>query len=63
MNKTKTGESIPSLKVAEVILVQCSILDTDFQQKSEVLYTFMSKKSDPYLLNVEPSNLLFSKNQ
>ena len=32
-----------------------------YQQKSEVLYTFMPNKSYAYLLNVEPSNLVFLK--
>ena len=32
-----------------------------YQQKSEVLYTFMPNKSYAYLLNVEPSNLVLLK--
>ena len=39
-------------------IVQCNILDNQYQQKSEVLYTFNPNKSDAYLLNVEPSNLM-----
>ena len=34
---------------------------SQYQQKSEVLYTFTSNKSHAYLLNVEPSNLVFLK--
>ena len=30
-----------------------------YQEKSKVLYTFMSNKSFEYLLNVELSNLVF----
>ena len=37
------------------------MLDNQFQQKSEVLYTFTSNKSDVYLLKVEPSNLVVLK--
>ena len=60
-DKTKNGEKWPSLEVAEVFLVQCNLVDNQYQQKSEVLHTFIPNKSYPYLLNVEPSNLVFLK--
>ena len=52
---------MPSLEVAEVGLVQCNLVDNQYQQKSEVLYTFMPNKSYAYLLNAEPSNLVSFK--
>ena len=45
IEKTKNGENVPSLKVVEVILVQCYLVHNQCQQTSEVLYTFMSNKS------------------
>ena len=54
IDKTKNGENIPSLQVVEVVLVQCNLVDNQYQQKSEVLYTFTLNKSYTYLLNVEP---------
>ena len=57
-NKTKNGEKVPNL---EVVLIQCIVVDDQYQQKSEVLYTFMPNKSYAYLLNVDPSNLVFLK--
>ena len=60
-DKTKNGEKVPSLEVVEVVLVQCNLVDNQYQQKSEVLYTFTPSKSYAYLLNVEPSNLMFLK--
>ena len=45
INKTKNGEKVPSLEVLEVDLVQCNLIDHQYQQKSEVLYTFTPKKS------------------
>ena len=39
------------------IVVQCNLVDNHYQQKSEVLYTFMSNNSYAYLLNTEPRNL------
>ena len=61
IDKTKNGEKVPSLEVVEVVLVQCNLVDNQYQQKSEVLYTFTPNKSYAYLLNVEPSNLVFLK--
>ena len=60
-DKTKNGEKWPSLEVAEVFSVQCNLGDNQYQQKSEVLHTFIANKSHGYLLNVEPSNLVFLK--
>ena len=42
IDKTKNKENIPSLEVVEVVLVQCNLVDDQYQQKSEVLY-FYSK--------------------
>ena len=61
IDKTKNGEKVPSLEEAEVVLVQCNLVDNKYQQKSEVLYTFTPNKSYVYLLKVEPSNLVFLK--
>ena len=49
------------MEKVEVVLVQCNLADNKYQQKSEVLYTFIPNKSYAYLLNVEPSNLVFLK--
>ena len=46
-------------EVVEVVLVKCNILDIQWQQKSEVLYTFTLNKFFAYLLNVQPCNLVF----
>ena len=50
---------MPSLEVVEVVLVQSNLVDDQYEQKSEVLYTFTRNKSYAYLLNLEPSNLVF----
>ena len=52
---------MPSLEVVEVVLVQCNLVDNQYKQKFEVLYTFTPNKFYAYLLNVEPSNLVFLK--
>ena len=59
--ENKKIEKVPSLKVAEIVLVQCNLADNKYQQKSEVLHTFPPNNLHAYLLNVEPSNLVLLK--
>ena len=48
-------------EVVQVVLNQFNLIDNKYQQKSEALYTFTPNKYYGYLLNAEPSNLLFLK--
>ena len=32
MDKTKNDENVPSLEVVEVVLVQCNLVDNQYQQ-------------------------------
>ena len=48
-------------QVVLVVLVQYNLVDNQYQQKSEVLYTFTLNKSNVYLLNAEVSNLVSLK--
>ena len=48
-------------ELVEVVLVQYNLVDNQYQQKSEVLSTFMPNKFYVYLLNFEPKNLMFLK--
>ena len=61
IDKTKNGEKVPNLEIYKVVLGQCNLVDNQYQQKSEVLYTFTPNKSYAYLSNVEPRNLAFLK--
>ena len=61
IDKTRHGEKVPSFELVEVTLVQCDLADNQYQQKSEVLYTFTPNKFYAYLLNVESSNFVFLK--
>ena len=49
-DETKNGENVPEL--VEVVLVQCNLVDNQYQQKFEVLYIFTSNKSYDYLLSI-----------
>ena len=39
VDKKKNGEKVLSLEVVDVVLVQCNLVDNQYQGKSEVLYT------------------------
>ena len=43
IDKTKYVENVANLEMDEVVLVQCSLVDNQYQQKSEVLYFFTPK--------------------
>ena len=57
IDKTKNEENVPSLRVVEIVPVQYNLVDDQYQQKSEVLYSFTPNKSYAYLLHVEPSSV------
>ena len=39
--KDKNGKNVPHLKITEVALVHCNIVNNNYQQDSRVLYTFV----------------------
>ena len=47
-DKRKNGEKVPILEVVEVVLVQSNLVDNQYQQTSEALYTFTTNKSYAY---------------
>ena len=61
IDKTKDGESVPSIEVVEVVLVLCNLVDNQYQEKPVVIYAFMPNKSYAYLLNLESGNSVVLK--
>ena len=55
MDKITNGENVLNLEVVELVLDQFNLVNNQYQQKSEVLYTLTPNESYFYLLNVEPS--------
>ena len=49
IEKTGNGQKVPSLEVFDFALVQCNSQDDQYQQKSEVIYTFTPYKSYAYI--------------
>ena len=37
IDQTKNGEKVPSVEVAEVVSVQCNLVDNQYQQKSIII--------------------------
>ena len=42
--KDKNGENVSHLETTEIVLVQCDIVNSDYEQGSRVLYTFVPNK-------------------
>ena len=59
--KDKNGENVPHLKITEVVLVHCNIVNNDYQQDSRVLYTFVPNKLFDSLLEISLANHVFLK--
>ena len=49
------------LEITEVVLIQCNIVNSDYQQNLRVLYTFVSNKSFGQLLGISSKSFIFSK--
>ena len=61
ITKNKSGENVPQLEVAELVLVHCNLVNNDYQQDSRMLYTFVSNKTFGSLLEISPTNHVFLK--
>ena len=59
ITKDKNAENVPHLEITEVVLVNCNIVNNDYQQNSRVLYTFVPNKPFGSLLEISPKNHIF----
>ena len=59
ITKVENGENVPHLETTEVVLIHCNNVNTDYQQDSRLLYTFVPNKSFGQLLDISPENLHF----
>ena len=49
------------LEITEVVLVQCNIVNNDYQHDSRILYIFIPNKSFGQLLDISLKNFIFLK--
>ena len=61
ITKDKNREVVPHLEITEVVLIQCNIVNNNYQHDSRVLYTFVPNKSFGQLLDILPKHLIFLK--
>ena len=45
IDKTKNEENVGTLEIFEIVLPQCNLVDNQYQQKPEVLYTLTPNRS------------------
>ena len=59
--KNKNGENVYDLKITEVALVHCNIIENDYEQDWRVLDTFIPNKLFGQLLDISPKHSMFLK--
>ena len=59
ITKDKNGKNVRHLEITQKELVQCNIVDNEYQQDSRILYTFVPHKPLGSLLEISPSNHIF----
>ena len=59
ITKDKNGENVPHLETVELVLVHFNLVNTDYQQDSRILYTFVPNKTFGSLLEISPTNQVF----
>ena len=57
ITKNKNGENVPHLKIVELVLVQCSLVNNDYKQDSRILYIFLQSKPFGNLLETSTSHI------
>ena len=61
VTKDKNGENAPHLEIVELVLVQCNLVNNDYQQDSRILHTFVPNKTFARLLGISPTNQILLK--
>ena len=61
ITKDEIYENLPHLETTDVVLVHCNIANTDYQQNSRILYTFVLSKSFGQLLDNSVKHIIFLK--
>ena len=59
ITKDSNGENVPHLEMVELVLVQCNLVNNDYQQDSRILFTFVPNKTFGSLLEISPINHVF----
>ena len=57
----ENGENVSHLETTEVVLVQCNIVNNNYEQNLRVLYIFVPNKLFGHLLDISPTNFIILK--
>ena len=61
ITKNENGENVPRLKITEVVLIHCNVVNNNYQQNLRVFYAFVPNKTFGQLLNISPEYFIFLK--
>ena len=61
ITKDKNGENVPHLEIVELAIIHCNFVNNNYQQNSQILYTFVPNKLFGSLLEVSSPNHIFLK--
>ena len=61
ITKDKSGKNGSHLEITKVVLVDCNIVNNDYQQDSRVLHTFIPTESFDQVLDISPKKFIFLK--
>ena len=53
----KNSENVQKLESVEVVLVQCNLVNSDYQHTSKVLFSFVPNEQFGQLINISPHSL------
>ena len=54
IDKNKNGEIVPRLETVEVVLIHCNLVNNNYKQASQVLFTFVPNKQFGQLITITP---------
>ena len=57
VDQDKDGEDLPKLESVDIVLVHCNLVNNNYQQTSNVLFTFVPKKQFGQLINISRHSL------
>ena len=59
ITKDKNCEQVPHLEVVELVLVDCNIVNNNYQRDLRILYTFVPNKPFGSLIEILPTKNTF----
>ena len=54
VDQNKNEEDVPKLESVEVVLVDCNLVNNNYQQASKLLFIFVPNKKFGKLINIAP---------